>query len=343
MIRSPGAFHALAALLACASLVPEARAQGVVNVYSARHYDTDDSLYEKFKEETGIEVRIIEGNSDELLERLDREGERSPADVFITVDAGRLNKAEEQGIFAPVESKVLIQRVPEHLRHPKNLWFGITQRVRVILVAKDRVEKGEITRYEDLAHPKWRERVLIRSSSNVYNQSLVGSLIAKHGEDAALEWCEKLVANLARAPQGGDRDQIRAVAAGEGDVAVSNHYYFARMLASEDEADREAAGALHLIFPNQKERGAHVNISGAGLVKTAPNKENAIKFLEFLVSEEAQKVFSAGNYEYPVVEGVEPPEVLKQFGKFKADPVNAHEFGKNNRKAIQVMDRAKWR
>jgi iron(III) transport system substrate-binding protein len=330
-------------VLVAALIAFDARAEGVVNLYSARHYDTDDRLYEKFKEETGIEVKTIEGDSDALLERLGREGERSPADVFITVDAGRLDKAEGQGIFAPVESKVLSERVPAHLRHPENLWFGITQRVRVILVSKERVEPGAITRYEDLADPKWRKRVLIRSSSNVYNQSLVGSLIAQHGEDAALKWCEALVANMARPPQGGDRDQIRAVAAGEGDVAVSNHYYYARMLTSEDAADREAASAVRLVFPNQKDRGAHVNISGAGLVKTAPNKANAIRFLEFLVSEEAQKVFAAGNYEYPVVKGVEPPAALKQFGEFKADVVSAHEFGKHNQKAIRLMDRATWR
>ena len=320
-------------------------AQGadVVNIYSARHYDTDDTLYRNFKDRTGITVKVIEGNSDALLSRLKREGKRSPADVFITVDAGRLNKAERQGIFAPVKSNVLAERVPSHLRHPEGLWFGLTQRVRVILASKARVKPDEITRYEDLAKPKWRKRVLIRSSSNVYNQSLVGSLIARYGEKRALAWCEAVVANMARRPQGGDRDQIRAVAAGEGDVAVANHYYYARLLTSSKEADRRAANAVRLIFPNQKDRGAHVNISGAGVVKTAPNKANAIKFLEFLVSDRAQQVFAAGNNEYPVVKSVAPPAVLKQFGTFKADAVSAHKFGNNNQQAIRLMDRAKWR
>ena len=329
--------------LAVGSFAVGLQAADVVNIYSARHYDTDDALFQKFKTQTGITVKVIEGNSDALLTRLRREGKRSPADIFITVDAGRLNKAEAQGIFAPVTSKILTDRVPTNLRHPKGLWFGLTQRVRIILVSKTRVQPGEITRYEDLAKTKWRKRVLIRSSSNVYNQSLVGSLIAKYGDKRALAWCEAVVANMARRPQGGDRDQIRAVAAGEGDVAVANHYYYARLLTSPKEADRRAANAVRLVFPNQKDRGAHVNISGAGVVKTAPNKANAIKFLEFLVSDEAQKVFSAGNNEYPVVKSVPPPQVLKQFGTFKADTVSAHEFGRNNQKAIRLMDRAKWR
>ena len=210
-------------------------------------------------------------------------------------------------------------------------------------MSKERVKPGEITRYEDLAKPKWRKRVLIRGSSNIYNQSLVGSLIEAHGQKEALSWCRSLVRNMARRPQGGDRDQIRAVAAGEGDVAVANHYYFARLLTSKKEADRKAANAVRLIFPNQKDRGAHVNISGAGLLKSSRNQANAIKFLEFLVSNEAQKIFAAGNNEYPVVKGVAPPPALKRFGKFKSDPVSAYKFGKNNRRAIFMMDRARWR
>lgn len=329
--------------LLCLLIAPGALADEVVNVYSARHYDTDDRLYEKFRELTGIQVNIIEGGSDALLERLKREGERSPADVFITVDAGRLHKAELQGVFGKTRSEILEKRVPESLRHPEGLWFGLTRRVRVIFVSRERVKEGEISTYEELADPKWRDRVLIRSSSNVYNQSLIGSLIEKHGEKKAQEWCEAVVANMARRPQGGDTDQIRAVAAGEGDVAVANHYYFARLLSSSKPEDQKVAKSVRLVFPNQKDRGAHVNISGAGVVKSAPNRENAVKFLEFLVSEEAQRIFAAGSNEYPVVEGVDPPAVLKPFGKFKADRVSAHAFGKNNQKAIMTMDRAKWR
>ncbi|MEM7232505.1 MAG: Fe(3+) ABC transporter substrate-binding protein [Planctomycetota bacterium] len=319
------------------------RAEEVVNVYSARHYDTDDKLYQAFEKKTGIKVKIIEGGSDGLIERIKREGKRSPADVFITVDAGRLDKAEKAKILAEVESPLLSKRVPAHLRHPQGLWFGLTQRVRVLIVSKERVAKDAIARYEELADPKWKGRVLIRSSTNVYNQSLVGSLIQNLGDKKAKAWCEGVVANLARKPQGGDRDQIRGVASGEADVAVSNHYYFARMLGSDKKADRDAANACRLVFPNQKDRGAHVNVSGAGVVKTAPNRANAIKFIEFLVSDEAQKVFSAGNNEYPVVQSVSPPAVLKQFGKFKADSVSAYKFGNNNKKAILMMNAAKWR
>ena len=335
--------HRLLVVLVALALPLPTTADEVVNVYSARHYDTDDALYKQFEADTGIEVNIIEGGSDALLERLRREGRRSPADLFITVDAGRLNKAEELGIFQPVNSSVLEERVPGNLRHPDGLWFGLTQRVRVILVSKDRVEDGAITSYEDLAKPEWKNRVLIRSSSNIYNQSLVGSVLETHGQDAALAWCRGLVANLARRPQGGDRDQIRAVAAGEADVAVANHYYYAMLLNSDEQADRDAANAVRLIFPNQDDRGAHVNISGAGVVKTAPNKENAIKFLEYLVSPQAQAIIASGNSEYPVTSDAKLTPVLEEFGSFKADDVSAYKFGKNNRNAIRMMDQAGWR
>ena len=313
-----------------------------VNVYSARHYDTDDVIYQKFTETTGIEVRLIEGNSDALLERLKREGKRSPADVFITVDAGRLFKAEQQGVFQPDQSTILETRIPASLRHPEGLWFGLTKRARVILRSKARVQPGEITSYEALAEPKWKGRVLIRSSSNVYNQSLVGSLIEVHGEAQAEAWCRGVVTNFARKPQGGDRDQIKAVAAGEGDVAIANSYYYARMLSGTKE-EQEAAAKVQIVFPNQDDRGTHVNISGIGVVKTSPNKANAIKFIEYLTSKEAQRVFAAGNNEYPVVKGVETVPVLKKFGTFKEDVLNPAVFGRNNQKAVRMMDRAAWR
>jgi len=318
------------------------RSAEVVNVYSARHYDTDDRIYKEFEKQTGIKVNLLEGNSDALLERLKREGRRSPADVFITVDAGRLHQAEQQGVFQPVESKVLAERVPEHLRHPDGLWFGLTKRARIILRSKDRVPEGAITSYEDLARPEWKGRVLIRSSSNVYNQSLVGSLIEAHGEEAAERWCRGLVANLARVPQGGDRDQISAVAAGEGDVAVANSYYYARMLSGTDE-EKAAAAKVAVVFPNQHDRGTHVNLSGAGVVASAPNKGNAVRFIEYLSGDFAQEVFAAGNNEYPVAAGVRTVPVLEQFGEFKEDDVNAAAFGNHNAAAIRIMDRAGWR
>ena len=318
-----------------------ASTEQVVNVYSARHYDTDDALYESFKQQTGIAVNLIEADSAALLERLRREGEQSPADVFVAVDAGRLHQAEQEGIFAAVESATLDQRIPENLRHPEGLWFGLTKRARIIVYAKDRVQPGEIASYEDLADPKWKGRVLIRSSSNIYNQSLMGSILAAHGEEAAEAWCEGLVANLARKPQGGDRDQIRAVAAGEGDVAVANSYYLAKMLAGSEE-DRAVAEQVAVVFPNQGDRGTHVNISGAGVVQGAPNHANAVRFIEFLASPEAQTVFAGGNKEYAVASGNESVPELAAFGEFGEDSLNASVFGANNQRALMLMDRCGW-
>ena len=324
------------------AVVTEGMAAEVVNVYSARHYDTDDRIYSAFEEQTGIKVRLIEGKSDALLARLKREGKRSPADVFITVDAGRLFQAERQRVFQPISSKRLTTRVPANLRHPKGLWFGLTKRARIILRSKERVKEGEITSYEDLAKPKWKGRVLIRSSRNVYNQSLVGSMIVAHGVKGAEAWCRGLVANMARKPQGGDRDQIKGVAAGEADVAVANSYYYARMLSGTP-AEKAAAAKVAVVFPNQDGRGTHVNLSGVGVCAHAPNKANAIKFVEFLSGELAQKTFAAGNNEYPVVRGVETVPVLRNFGTFKEDAVNAAAFGNNNLTAVRIMDRAGWR
>ena len=314
----------------------------VVNVYSARHYDTDDQIYQKFEETTGIKVRLIEGNSDALLARLKREGKRSPADLFITVDSARLYKAEQQGVFQTTKSATLVKRIPAHLRHPQGLWFGMTKRARILLVSKDRVKPGQITSYEDLAKPALKGRVLIRSSSNVYNQSLVGSIIHAHGAKAAEQWCQGLVKNLARKPQGGDRDQIKGVAAGEGDVAVANSYYFARMLGGTP-AERAAAAKVRVVFPNQSGRGTHVNLCGAGVVATAPNQANAVKLIEFLASDFSQVRFAAGNNEYPVVTSVKTVPVLKKLGPFKEDVLNAAVFGQNTLKAIRMMDRAGWR
>ena len=320
----------------------QAQAQGVVNLYSSRHYDTDDALHAMFTEQTGIEVNVIEGDADVLLQRIQREGDLSPADVFVAVDAGRLRLATERGLLQPVDSPVLEARVPENLRHPDGLWFGFSKRVRVLLVSPE-VDPSAARSYEDLAAPALEDAVLIRSSTNVYNQSMFASIVAHAGPEAAEAWAEGVVANLARRPQGGDRDQIRAAAAGGGGVAVANHYYFARMLEGDDAADRAAAGKLRLVFPNQDGRGAHVNISGAGVVKTAPNRENAVAFLEFLTTPEAQRVFALENQEYPVVAGVPLSPVLEALGPFKEDPLNAAELGEHNREAVRIMDRAGWR
>ena len=313
-----------------------------VSVYSARHYDVDRQLYERFTEATGIRVNVVSGKSDELLARLEQEANLSPADLFITVDAGRLYRAEQRGVFQPHDSTTLNARVPDELRHPDDLWIGLTRRARVIVASVDRVEAGVRLSYEDLVRPEWRGRVVIRSSSNIYNQSLVASMIEHAGPEAAEDWSRGLVANLARKPQGGDRDQIRAVAAGEGDVAIVNQYYLAQMMLGSS-ADREAASQVRVIFPNQDGRGTHVNISGAGLTRHAPNRDNAVRLLEFLLSDEAQRTLAEGTQEYPVVPGVILSPILANWGPFKADLINASMLGANNPEAVRVMDRAGWR
>ena len=318
-------------------------AANVVNVYSARHYPTDSQIYEEFTDETGIEVNLIEADADELIARIRSEGRNSPADVIVTVDAGRLWRAEQADLLASVESEVLEEAIPANLRHPEGEWFGLTQRVRAIVYNEDAVDPSELSTYEDLADPRWDDRICIRSSSNVYNQSLVASLIAANGPEATEEWATGLVENMARRPQGGDTDQILAVAAGECDLAVVNHYYLARLIGSDDPADREIAEQVGIFFPNQEGRGAHVNISGAGVVSTAPHPENAVRFIEFLTTPEAQEIFAQGNNEFPVVEGVPASEIAQSFGEFDADEVNVAVLGENNPEAVRIMDRAGWR
>lgn len=315
---------------------------GVVNVYSARHYDTDDDLYDSFTEQTGIEINLIEGKSDELIERIKAEGEASPADVFITADAGRLWRADEEGLLQPVSSELLEERVPENLRHPDGMWFGLTKRARVLVYNTDAVDPAELSTYEALAGPEWEDRVCIRSSSNIYNQSLVGSFIESNGVEATEAWVEGLISNLAREPEGGDTDQIKAVAAGQCDVAIANDYYWARLAKSDDAADQDVVAKTAVFFPNQDDRGTHVNISGAGVVAGAENVDNAIAFLEFLVSSEAQQVFANGNNEYPVVEGVEVDDIVAELGSFKVDEINVATYGENNPEVVQLVDRVGW-
>ena len=316
----------------------EGQIGGQVNIYSSRHYNTDDQLYEGFTEQTGIKVNLIEGKDDELIERIKSEGANSPADILITVDAGRLWRAEQAGIFAPVESAILTEKIPSHLRHPENLWFGYSKRARVIMYNKDKVNPAEIATYEDLADPKWKGKVLVRSSSNIYNQSLVAGMIEEKGEEATVEWIEGLVANLARPPQSNDTGNIEAVAAGIGDLAIANTYYLARY-----EENPEVFDKVGVIFPNQENRGSHVNISGAGMLANAPNREQAIALLEYLANVEAQEFFALGNNEYPVVEGTPLNPVVESFGNFKEDTTNVSSYGKNNADAVKIMDRSGWK
>ncbi|NEO77867.1 Fe(3+) ABC transporter substrate-binding protein [Moorena sp. SIO4G3] len=315
----------------------------VVNVYSSRHYKTDDDLYDNFTRITGIEVNLIEGKANPLIERIKSEGANSPADVLITVDAGRLWKADQAGIFAPVNSSELNSKIPANLRHPDNHWFGFTKRARVIMYNKDRVNPADLSTYENLADPKWQGRIAIRSSSNVYNQSLVASLIASLGVPAVKSWVESFVGNFARKPQGNDRAQIEAVAAGIADIAIANTYYLPRYIKSDDPAKQAIFKKVGVFFPNQQNRGAHINISGGGLVKTAPNPGNAIKFLEYLTSPTAQTFFAQANSEYPVVPGTPIDPVLAGFGfPFKEDPTSVSKYGPNSATAVQLMDIAGW-
>ena len=332
-----GAIGLAIALTACGAAAQE------VNIYSSRHYDTDVALYDAFTEQTGIAVNLIEGDADQLIERIKAEGRNSPADVLITVDAGRLWRAEQAGLLQPVSSPVLERAIPAELRHPEGKWFGLSQRLRGIVYAEDRVDPSEITSYEDLADPKWQGRICIRSSTNVYNQSLVASMIEANEIEATEAWAQALVDNLARPPQGGDTDQIKAVAAGECDVAVVNHYYLVRLIESEAEDERAVADQVGIVFPNQDGRGAHANVSGAGVVATAPNKENAVKLLEYLTTPEAQAYFAEGNYEFPVVDGVKLDPVLEQWGEIKTDGINAAKLGENNPEAVKLMDRVGWK
>lgn len=333
---------AIAAIFAGAAVSSTALADAV-NIYSARHYDSDEILYKAFTDETGIEVNVLEGDSDQLMERMQREGIASPADVMLTVDAGRLWRAEQDGLFQSVDSEVLSERLPESMRQPDNLWFGFSQRARVIFYNRDNVDPSQIESYEDLADPRFEGQLCIRSSNNIYNQSLLASMIEHHGEEGAEEWAQGVVNNLARNPEGGDTDQILGVASGECDLAVANHYYYVRMLHSDNESDREAARKVGVIFPNQNDRGTHVNVGGAGLVANAQNPENGIKFLEFLSSDGAQEIFAERNYEFPVVDGVKKDPVLESWGDFKKDELNINVLGENNPEAIRIFDRVGWR
>ena len=281
-----------------------------VNLYSSRHYDTDQALYDNFTEATGIKVNLIEAGADELIARIQSEGVSSPADLLITVDAGRLWRAEQAGIFQPVTSAVLANRLPDNMRHPEGLWMGLSKRARVIVYNRAAGMPEPLASYEDLANPVHKGKVCIRSSSNIYNISLMASIVARNGEAAAEEWAAGVVANFARTPQSNDTGQIRAVASGECGIAIANTYYLARLAASEDPQDQAVAAAVGIVFPDQAGNGTHVNISGAGLVKTAPNPENAIRFLEYLASDQAQSLFADGNHEYPVVSGIAADDIV---------------------------------
>lgn len=329
----------LAALLAIgvAALSAPASAEGELNLYSSRHYDTDERLYSEFEEETGITINRIEGKADELIERMKAEGANSPADVLLTVDAGRIWRAEQAGVLSSVDSMTLNRRIPAHLRHPDGKWFGFSQRARIIFYDKERVSEPPLT-YEDLADPKYKGMICTRSSSNIYMLSLMASMIQHHGEAAAQEWAQGLYENRARDPQGGDTDQLSGIVSGECAIVLANTYYFVRGLTGEVSGLTEGIDNIGWVFPNQSDRGAHVNISAGAVAANAPNRDNAIRFLEYLASDSAQQYFSDGNNEYPAVPGVALGEGVAKLGLFRQDPVNVSVYGQNQPKAQAIYD-----
>ncbi|MCY3860203.1 MAG: Fe(3+) ABC transporter substrate-binding protein [Gammaproteobacteria bacterium] len=312
-----------------------------VNVYSARHYDTDIALYDTFTKRTGITVNLIEGGSDALIERIVNEGEFTPADILITVDAGRLWRAQQRGVFQPVESEILESRVPAHLRETNGHWFGLSKRARVIVYRKDAALPIRVTRYEDLSNEALRGLICMRSSSNIYNLSLMASLLDAHASDVAKMWASGVVENFARDPQGNDTSNVTAVSNGVCGLTIANTYYLGRFLASDSESDRELANSLAVVFPNQDDRGTHVNISGAGITKHAPNRDHAIQFLEYLTDDYAQRLFAEGNNEYPVVGHASG--TVAELGEFKEDEIRAQLLGENQAAAVRVYDLAGWR
>jgi iron(III) transport system substrate-binding protein len=315
----------------------------VVNLYTARHYDSDLVLYERFTAETGIAINRIEGSADQLIERIRSEGAGSPADLFIAADAGALQRAQDAGIFQPYGSEAIDARIPANLREPSGLWTGLMRRARVAAYDPARVKPEEVDTYEELASARFRGKLCVRSADNIYNLSLVGALIEAWGVEKAGDWAKGIVANMARDPQGGDRDQIRAVSAGACEVAITNTYYFVRMASSEDAADRDIAARLRLAFPSLDGAGAHVNISGGGLVATAPNRANAVRLLEFFASADAQAHTAANNGEFPASPDVEWPAPVLPYADMTAHPMPVAAFARRQAEALALMSEAGWK
>ena len=319
-----------------------------VNVYSAREENLIKPILDRFSQQTGITVNLITAGADELTTRMELEGANSPADILLTVDVGRLLRAREMGLLQPVQSDVLQNQIPAQYRDSDGHWFGVSLRGRVIVYDRERVDPAQLSTYEDLADPKWRGKICVRSSGNIYNQSLTASMVSHHGVAATEEWARGLVANFARQPQGGDRDQIAAVAIGQCELAIVNTYYLAGMMNATSAEQREQAEAVAVFWPNQQgsgldSRGAHINISGAALSRYAPNKDEAVQLMEFLVSDEAQTWYAEANNEFPVRPGVPVSDTLRSWGEFKADSLALEQLGIHNADAVRLMDRAGWR
>jgi iron(III) transport system substrate-binding protein len=322
--------------------------ENVLNLYSARHYQTDELLYDNFTKQTGIKINRIEADDNQLFERLKSEGKNSPADVILMVDAARIWRAQNDGMFQPIKSAVLESRIPANLRAKDEgkgaEWYGFSTRGRIIVYNKVAVKPEDVATYESLADPKNKGKVCTRSGSHPYMLSMIGSMIERNGEPATEEWAKGMVANFARPPHGGDTDQIMGVATGECGVAVANTYYYVRMLRSTKPADKEAMNKVGFIWPNQKTSGTHLNISGGGVARNAPHREAAVKFLEYLSSDEAQAYFANGNNEWPAVPtAVAKNPALDSLGKFKAENVSIAAIGKNQIPAQKILDRVGYK
>ena len=313
-----------------------------LTLYTHRHYDSDKLIFSQFEESTGIKVNVVKANADELIQKMESEGDQSPADLLITVDAGRLVRAKNKGLLQVANSEFLNKHIPSHLKDTENHWFGLTKRARIVVYNKEKVNANELSTYEDLINDKWNKKILIRSSSNIYNQSLMASIIANNGDSIAKVWAEGMVNNFARPPKGNDRDQVKAVLAGEGDLAIINTYYLGKLINSKDSNEVAAGQSVNVFFPNQNDRGAHVNVSGIGLAKFAPNKDNAIKFIEYLASKEVQEIFAQANYEYPVNIEAKSSDLLSSWGDFKEDKLSLTKLGELNKKAVIIFDEVKW-
>ena len=334
----------MAALL-ISSCVPNTNKSKEINIYSQRHYDSDKMQYKKFEEKTGIKVNVTKAGADELIQRLKNEGDNSQADLFITVDVGKLWQASDMGLFQKFNDPKVFDNIDPQFLDKNGYWVPLTYRSRVVVYSNERVKKEDLSTYEDLANEKWRGRLLVRSSSNAYNQALMSSLVANLGPEAVTSWSEAVVKNFARDPKGSDRDQVKAIAAGQGDIAIVNSYYIGLLLASEKEEEINAGNAVSVFFPNQGdgERGAHINVSGIALAKNAPNKENAIELIKYLTSVEGQETYVNNSYEYSVNPNVKPDMIVQAWGEFKKDPVDLNMLGVKRDEAIRIFDKTGWK
>ena len=332
-------------ILLVASCMPNKKNSNEINIYSQRHYNVDKIQYENFEKLTGIKVNVTKANADELIQRMKNEGNNSPADLFITVDVGKLWQGGEMGLFQKFEDESVFKNIDPQLLDKNGYWVPVTYRSRVIVYSNERVEKNELSTYEDLSNEKWKGRLLVRSSSNAYNQALMSSLVENLGSEETTKWSQSVVANFARNPKGNDRDQVKAIAAGQGDLAIVNSYYIGLLLSSEKEEEINAGKSVSVFFPNQAEgeRGAHINVSGIALTKNAPNKENAIKLIKYLNTVKAQETYVNNSYEYSVNPNVKPDEIVQAWGEFKKDPVDLNSLGTNRNEAIRIFDKTGWK